>query len=92
MNLVAPEGSVYQAGTLSGNPIAVAAGLAMLDAVSAPGFYEALEVKGRILADGLAAAASDAKVPVRVQRVGSMMTVFFTEKARKRVFVPVSSP
>jgi glutamate-1-semialdehyde 2,1-aminomutase len=79
MDQVAPQGAVYQAGTLSGNPIAVAAGLAMLDEVARPGVYEALDRTGARLADGLAARADDAKVPVRVQRAGSMLTVFFTD-------------
>ncbi len=72
MDNVAPQGSVYQSGTLSGNPIAVAAGLAMLEEAAKPGFYEALDAKAARLAKGLAAEG------LRVQRVGSMLTVFFT--------------
>ena len=79
MDQVAPSGSVYQAGTLSGNPVAVAAGLAMLSELEKPGVYEKLERGGARLADGLANAAKDAGVPVRVQRAGSMLTVFFAD-------------
>jgi glutamate-1-semialdehyde 2,1-aminomutase len=78
MALVAPSGPVYQAGTLSGNPISVAAGLATLRALTAPGTYERLESLGSALADGVEAAAKRAGVAVRLQRVGSMLTIFFT--------------
>jgi glutamate-1-semialdehyde 2,1-aminomutase len=78
MALVAPVGPVYQAGTLSGNPVAVAAGLATLAELS-PALYERLEQLGARLERGLVAAARDAGIPVAVQRVGSMITVFFTE-------------
>jgi glutamate-1-semialdehyde 2,1-aminomutase len=78
MDLIAPAGSVYQSGTLSGNPLAVAAGLAMLDEVSRPGFYEKLDAAGARVAKGLAEAAAVAKATVRIQREGSMLTVFFT--------------
>ena len=78
METVAPAGPVYQAGTLSGNPLAVAAGLACLRALGAPGVYERLEVISRTLTDGLLAEARAAKVPVTLNRVGSMWTLFFT--------------
>ncbi|MFQ5718947.1 MAG: glutamate-1-semialdehyde 2,1-aminomutase [Acidobacteriota bacterium] len=85
MNHIAPDGPVYQAGTLSGNPLAVAAGQATLDVLAAgrrqgrdP--YERLERAGARLAAGLAEAAARAGVPIRVNRVGSMWTVFFTAK------------
>ena len=78
MDLLAPLGPVYQAGTLSGNPVAVAAGLATLRKLEAHGFYEELERKSAKLAAGLSAVASDAGVPVTLNRVGSMMTAFFT--------------
>ena len=58
MQLVAPLGPVYQAGTLSGNPLAMAAGIATLKQLAAPGFYEALEAKAARLADGIAAAVA----------------------------------
>jgi glutamate-1-semialdehyde 2,1-aminomutase len=78
MGLVAPLGPVYQAGTLSGNPLAMAAGLATLRTLLEPGSYERLETVSHQLAEGLAEAAREAGVPVRVNRVGSMLTVFFT--------------
>ena len=78
MALVAPSGPVYQAGTLSGNPIAVSAGLATLAELRRPGVYERLEQLGAALAAGLEEAARAAGVPARVNRVGSMLTLFFT--------------
>ncbi len=79
MELVAPLGPVYQAGTLSGNPLATAAGIATLKAISAPGFYEELDAKARRLTDGLRLAAEAAGVSVQLNRVGSAFTVFFSE-------------
>jgi glutamate-1-semialdehyde 2,1-aminomutase len=78
MDWVAPAGPVYQAGTLSGNPLAVAAGLKTLEILRRPGTYERLEVISQKLASGLAAAAAKAGVPLTVNRVGSMFTCFFT--------------
>ncbi|AKT37067.1 glutamate-1-semialdehyde 2,1-aminomutase [Chondromyces crocatus] len=78
MRTVAPLGPVYQAGTLSGNPVAVSAGLATLAELT-PALYERLEVLGAALEEGLRAAARDAGVPACVQRVGSMITLFFRE-------------
>ena len=78
MAKVAPDGPVYQAGTLSGNPLAVAAGLACLKALQGPGTYERLEGISRELTDGISAAAKAAGVPVTLNRVGSMWTVFFS--------------
>ncbi|NOK21243.1 glutamate-1-semialdehyde 2,1-aminomutase [Corallococcus carmarthensis] len=78
MAKVAPEGPVYQSGTLSGNPVAVAAGLACLKALAAPGTYSRLEQLGLLLEEGFRAEAKAAGVPVTVNRVGSMLTVFFT--------------
>ncbi len=75
---VAPLGPIYQAGTLSGNPLAMAAGIETLTLLQAPGFYADLEAKGRRLADGLAAAAAASGVPVQTNRMGSMLTTFFT--------------
>jgi glutamate-1-semialdehyde 2,1-aminomutase len=77
MATVAPEGPVYQAGTLSGNPLAMAAGRTAIDLLERPGTYEALETTSACLADGLARAAGEAGVTVTVNRVGSMVTVFF---------------
>ncbi|CAM3243580.1 glutamate-1-semialdehyde 2,1-aminomutase [Corallococcus sp. ZKHCc1 1396] len=78
MAKVAPEGPVYQSGTLSGNPVAVAAGMACLKALAAPGTYARLEQLGLLLEEGFRAEAKAAGVPVTVNRVGSMLTVFFT--------------
>jgi glutamate-1-semialdehyde 2,1-aminomutase len=80
MDMLSPSGSVYQAGTLSGNPVAVAAGLATLDAVSKKGFYNELEKKAAKLQSGLADAAAKADAKIFLSRVGSMFTVFFSEK------------
>ena len=78
MDWVAPVGPVYQAGTLSGNPLAVAAGLKTLEILRRPGTYEQLEVIAEKLASGLAAAAAKAGVPLTANRVGSMFTCFFS--------------
>jgi glutamate-1-semialdehyde 2,1-aminomutase len=78
MRHVAPLGGVYQAGTLSGNPLAVAAGLATLRALAHGDAYQRLEALGRRLAEGLAAGARSAGVPLTVNRVGSMLTGFFS--------------
>jgi glutamate-1-semialdehyde 2,1-aminomutase len=78
MAQMAPSGPIYQAGTLSGNPVAVAAGLATLEALQEPGFYENLEAKGAWLAQELAQAAARQGVELTVNRVGSMLTLFFT--------------
>ena len=79
MDRVAPAGPIYQAGTLSGNPMAMAAGYATLKLMTAAA-YEKLERTSAALADGLTKAAAEAKVPVQVNRVGSMLTVFFSGK------------
>ncbi|HEX9051860.1 MAG TPA: glutamate-1-semialdehyde 2,1-aminomutase [Anaeromyxobacter sp.] len=79
MDRVAPAGPIYQAGTLSGNPMAMAAGWKTLQLMT-PAAYEKLERTSAALADGLAKAAAEAKVPVQVNRVGAMLTVFFSEK------------
>jgi glutamate-1-semialdehyde 2,1-aminomutase len=78
MSQMAPVGPIYQAGTLSGNPVAVAAGLATLKVLHGPGFYEDLEKKGAWLAQELAQAAVRQGLPVTINRVGSMLTLFFT--------------
>ena len=78
MHKVAPLGPVYQAGTLSGNPLAVAAGLAALREIKAdPDLYERLDRNAARLTSGIAQAAREANVPVTINRVGSMFTVFF---------------
>ena len=81
MRLVAPLGPVYQAGTLSGNPLAMAAGLATLRALT-PAVYDQLEESGARLEAGLARAASAAGVSVRLARAGSLLTVFFDDDVR----------
>jgi glutamate-1-semialdehyde 2,1-aminomutase len=81
MNMLAPLGSVYQAGTLSGNPLAMAAGFATVQHLIAnqKDIYAQLEASGRWLAEGVADAAKDAGVPLVTNRVGAMVTWFFTE-------------
>ncbi len=78
MQVLAPLGPVYQAGTLAGNPVAMSAGAATLQEVAAPGFYTTLEDKALRLAEGLTQAAAGAGVPVSIVREASMLTVFFT--------------
>jgi glutamate-1-semialdehyde 2,1-aminomutase len=78
MRLVAPVGPMYQAGTLSGNPLAVSAGLAMLEILRRPGVYLHLSRLARRLAAGLEAGAARRGVPLRVVRAGSLLTAFFT--------------
>jgi glutamate-1-semialdehyde 2,1-aminomutase len=78
MEQVAPLGGIYQAGTLSGNPLAMAAGIETLTLLQAPGFYANLETRGKRLAEGLGQAADPARIPVQTNRVGSMLTGFFT--------------
>ncbi len=80
MNHVAPAGPVYQAGTLSGNPLAVAAGLATLRRIEREDPYPKLESLGACLEAGLLDAAQKAGVPAQVNRVGSMFTLFFTDR------------
>lgn len=80
MNCIAPEGSVYQAGTLSGNPLAVTAGLMTLKEIqSIPDFYEKLEEKTKKLLTGWKNAADKAGVPVQIHQSGSMFGIFFNE-------------
>lgn len=78
MNCVAPDGPVYQAGTLSGNPLAMAAGVATLKLLQQPGFYEQLEEKAAGYAGRLGKIATTVGIDVQLNRVGSMMTGFFT--------------
>jgi len=80
MQYIAPLGPVYQAGTLSGNPLAVSAGLKTLQLLADHGVYEKLENKTRRLTNGLVMAAKSAGIPVTVNVVGSMFTLFFTSK------------
>ena len=78
MELVAPSGLVYQAGTLSGNPLAMAAGLATLRRSGKPGFYERLEERGERWRGGMHEAASQGETPFTINQVGSMVSIFFT--------------
>ncbi|MFT4798666.1 MAG: glutamate-1-semialdehyde 2,1-aminomutase [Candidatus Azotimanducaceae bacterium] len=79
MSVVAPLGGVYQAGTLSGNPIAMTAGLATLELIEAPGFFDALDQKAAELVNGLQAVADNAGVPFSTNQVGGMFGFFFTK-------------
>ncbi|MDB5333948.1 MAG: glutamate-semialdehyde--aminomutase [Phycisphaerales bacterium] len=81
MELVSPAGPVYQAGTLSGNPLAMAGGIATLEVLQEGGCYEAMERRGAMLAEGLIDGAQSAGVPLALNRVGSMLTPFFTKTA-----------
>ena len=81
MKWVAPEGPVYQAGTLSGNPLAVAAGIAALQALKKPGTYAKLEQLTAELTTGLLIAAERAEIPVQINSIGSMFTIFFAASA-----------
>ncbi len=82
MEQIAPLGPVYQAGTLSGNPVAMAAGLATLDIISQPGFHERLAEKTGRLVQEILAAAESAGIPMSANQVGGMFGLFFTEEER----------
>ncbi|GDX88972.1 MAG: glutamate-1-semialdehyde 2,1-aminomutase [Nitrospiraceae bacterium] len=81
MNLIAPSGPVYQAGTLSGNPLAVSAGIETLKQLKVRGVYKKLEEKSAALAEGIGQAAKKAGIPLTQTRVGSMLGAFFTSGA-----------
>jgi glutamate-1-semialdehyde 2,1-aminomutase len=85
MERVSPSGPVYQAGTLSGNPLAMAGGLATLEILQEPGAYQALERRSGMLAEGLIDAAARAGVPVALNRVASMLTPFFVREPGRPV-------
>ncbi|MGL4249696.1 MAG: glutamate-1-semialdehyde 2,1-aminomutase [Aeromonas sp.] len=80
MQHIAPTGPVYQAGTLSGNPVAMAAGLTMLDLLQEPGLYEQLSAKTARVAEGLKAAAAKHGIPLAITYVGGMFGFFFTDE------------
>ncbi len=80
MEQIAPAGPIYQAGTLSGNPVAMAAGLAMLELIQATGFHQELARRTRLLCDGLQAIADGAGVAFSTNRVGAMFGLFFTRE------------
>ena len=79
MSHLAPDGQVYQAGTLSGNPLAVAAGRKTLEILNRRGVYENLDALGQQLQTGLQNAADQNDIPVQINRVGSVLTLFFTQ-------------
>lgn len=81
MEHIAPLGPVYQAGTLSGNPVAMAAGLKTLELIAAPGFFDALGTRTNQLVTGLAGLAAKAGVPVSTHQVGGMFGIFFTDQS-----------
>jgi glutamate-1-semialdehyde 2,1-aminomutase len=91
MEQIAPLGPVYQAGTLSGNPVAMAAGLKTLELISAPDFFERLSEKTRRLTDGLVERARAAGIPLTANAVGGMFGLFFTDEAKVSNFYQVSS-
>jgi glutamate-1-semialdehyde 2,1-aminomutase len=88
---IAPDGPVYQAGTLSGNPVAMAAGLATLELIDKPGFYEQLGERTRQLTDGLAAAAAGTGVALCVEQQGGMFGFVFAESGPVRSFAQVAA-
>ena len=89
MDYLAPVGPVYQAGTLSGNPVAMAAGLAALEQISKPGVYEQLTEKTRALTGGIVEKAKALGVPMTSNQVGSMFGLFFTDQAQVASFADV---
>ena len=91
MASIAPDGPVYQAGTLSGNPVAMAAGLATLEIIDEPGFFKALAERTRQLADGLIAIANDTNVPLAVDCEGGMFGFVFTDDAPVRCLEQVAN-
>ena len=91
MASLAPDGPVYQAGTLSGNPVAMAAGLKTLELISAPGFFDKLAEKTRYLVDGLSAAAAEAGIPVSVECEGGMFGLVFTDAGPVRSYAQVAA-
>jgi glutamate-1-semialdehyde 2,1-aminomutase len=80
MSRIAPEGPIYQAGTLSGNPLAMSAGIAMLNELKQPGFYEFLDQRAELLEQGLCAAIEKTGIPAQVDRVASILGLFFTQQ------------
>ncbi len=90
MEHIAPLGPVYQAGTLSGNPIAMSAGLKTLHLISKDGFFESLEAKTKQLTEGLQQAADDAGIPFTTNQVGAMFGLFFTEEKNIRRYAQVA--
>ena len=92
MDRVAPLGPVYQAGTLSGNPLAMSAGIASLDLLTAPGFYESLDARAKRLGDGIVAAVGETGAPAMAVRAGSLLTLFFSREPVTASGLPESVP
>jgi glutamate-1-semialdehyde 2,1-aminomutase len=90
MQHIAPTGPVYQAGTLAGNPVAMAAGLKNLEIISRPGFYDELEAKTRQLVEGILESARTHNIPMVANRVGAMFGLFFTDQDSVKGFADVS--
>ena len=91
MSSIAPDGPVYQAGTLSGNPVAMAAGLRTLELIDEPGFYDALNRKTQKLMSGFAQAAADAGVALAVEQAGGMFGFIFSDDGPIRSFGQVAA-
>ncbi len=91
MASIAPDGPVYQAGTLSGNPVAMAAGLATLEQIEQPGFFEALGETTRRLTDGLAQAAADGGVALETVQLGGMFGMVFTDSGPVQSYAQVAA-
>jgi len=89
MDHIAPVGSVYQAGTLSGNPIAMAAGITTLEILSKPGFHQQLDDTCNTLLDGLKRAAQSHAIPLTAAHAGGMFGLFFTEESSVSSFAKV---
>jgi glutamate-1-semialdehyde 2,1-aminomutase len=91
MQQVAPAGPVYQAGTLSGNPVAMAAGLAMLELIQTPEFYPQLDRRTRLVTDCFASAAAEAGVPLGINRTCGMFGLFFTAETKVETFAQATA-
>jgi glutamate-1-semialdehyde 2,1-aminomutase len=91
MASLAPDGPVYQAGTLSGNPVAMAAGLATLEQIDTPEFYESLSAKTQSLVDGIASVAKDAGIGMATECEGGMFGLVFTDAESVRSFDQVAA-
>ena len=91
MASIAPDGPVYQAGTLSGNPVAMAAGLKTLELIDNDEFWTKLGDKTKTLVDGLAAAAAEAGIPVAVEHLGGMFGLVFTDDGPVRSYAQVAA-
>ncbi len=89
MDHIAPDGPVYQAGTLSGNPVAMAAGLATLEQVAMPGFHDELTATAKALVDGIQDAANKTGIPLTTNQIGGMFGIFFSEDEKITSFAQV---